>query len=354
MLLYLQLSNLLAIVQTPNITSNIYTVTTLPIINTGELVQFYESPKNSKALVEYDFFSKTAFDNTLPINSSQEKLQRCFSKSKEFHLDDQLFYQASAADVYDVNEYKELYIQEALIHEYGLNKNIFRFFLTRGHSSENVWPGRTNPKELSLSKISKDKRCNIFLYLRANDDDHKMPLLGLKGAPLIDKNRVLSRRIQKVQDICEEIDNIHAQGGIIHGLFIQAHSNPGKLSLDLDYSRSLIYRFLSFFQEDFSLNSHELTTQTIFPEKGCLHHLEPEAPIILLSCRAGGENHGEENLADAIAKQAIGHPVIAPQYAVARLHDHFQITQAENNNLHFSFWNENGDISYRAYSATKS
>lgn len=262
---------------------------------------------------------------------------------------------------------------------------------TRHPDDEHFYHHSADTSDIFVRRLQDEGRCDVFLYLRSKDFESPELPPGV-GAALIKSDRVRSRAIETVGDICKEMNTIHKNGGKVKGLLIQAHGNPDSLTLNRkprqlsDLWRDHIFdnerprfggsaqpgefeqafiRSYEHWMEDSgfgqfykkvsttsTLKTTELTTKTIFPKKGCLNYLEPEAPIILLSCSTGGENPlGRKNLANAIAHQAIGHPVFAPKNEVFAYD--LKISKQEGKwNVRFMIGEK--DFSYEAYERAKS
>lgn len=93
------------------------------------------------------------------------------------------------------------------------------------------------------------------------------------------------------------------------------------------------------------MRSPKLNLDTQFPKTGCLDLLEPDAPIVLLSCNGGAQNEGR-NIADVVARQAIGHPVVVPNKDISN----FDLKATlEKWGLKFSFVKNQVNVTYVAH-----
>lgn len=185
-----------------------------------------------------------------------------------------------------------------------------------------------------------DHRCSTILYLRPPELGN--PIVALPAHKLLERGSVRSFAINEVSNVCEAIEYVASEGGEIDGILIAGHGNPHGLSLTdnaslEDYNNS-------------SLANRVINIHTQFPEIGCLNLLQPNAPIGLLSCSTGAINpHGEENLADAISKQAPGHKVYAPTFSLLR--DDFVVRSRKE--LEFRFFDSDNDQIEGTYVAHK-
>lgn len=135
---------------------------------------------------------------------------------------------------------------------------------------------------------------------------------------LIQDGRVWVRTVEKVRDICREIEKVHASGGKIKRLILVGHGNVDRMALrDKELSSSFFDSIIGI-QTTSGLDSYTLDTKSVFPKNGCLKYLEPDAHIILIGCKTGQKIHGRGiNLADALAHQAPGHKVFAPVFSTS-------------------------------------
>lgn len=200
--------------------------------------------------------------------------------------------------------------------------------------------GKPHPYDIAFYKHASnpiptitDGRCEGTLYLRSEDTNYlhakdSSYLRAEDSRPigefnsnvvdaLIKDGRVWYRTVEKVRNICKEIDEIHALGGKVKRLILVGHSDKHEMELSQKGRLEREFPFSSFLGSSFraqhnaGLDNHVLDRDVVFPKKGCLNYLEPEADIILVGCNLG-KRALEGNLADVIARQAPGHKVLAP------------------------------------------
>lgn len=259
----------------------------------------------------------------------------------------------------------------------------------------------SNHDPLKVPAIYTEDRCEGTLYLRSDDTNYLHAKDGVLRAEdtgaigelsraavkeLIKDGRVWYRSVEKVRDICKQIDDVHKEGGKIKRLILVGHGNTNEILLSQKNSdkNDIFSRFFNHgsnpnpfdpkydfknydpfkesdpFNDPFlanpfkpapkiserNLDNYVLDKSVIFPKKGCLNLLEPNAEIILASCQTGAKARGG-NIADAIARQAVGHKVIAP-FQSNYMTD-LKITP-KNGNLKFNFKDQiNLDYTYVAH-----
>jgi hypothetical protein len=137
------------------------------------------------------------------------------------------------------------------------------------------------------------------------------------------------RKVSKLIEISQAIEDAVSRGNIIKGLFIHAHGSSENIYLG-SYNKAIMAAKLEKFERimtNRSLNDQEraecrqcfdqilslwLHKENVDQLESSLQKLDPQALIILGSCQTAGVSNQGENIAQRIAKYANGRKVIAP------------------------------------------
>jgi hypothetical protein len=181
---------------------------------------------------------------------------------------------------------------------------------------------------INQNRIENVENKEIILILKG-EDDHNGALSHCPEEILLERYPLAMRKVSKLIEISQAIEDAVSRGNIIKGLFIHAHGSSENIYLG-SYNKAIMAAKLEKFERimtNRSLNDQEraecrqcfdqilslwLHKENVDQLESSLQKLDPQALIILGSCQTAGVSNQGENIAQRIAKYANGRKVIAP------------------------------------------
>gem|GEM_PF-5934009 len=162
---------------------------------------------------------------------------------------------------------------------------------------------------------------DVILFFTAKSD--RFGALSLAPRPFLNhhlsnsrKIRIIKKTVSNTQEINKAIDDLKKQNANIKGLWIQAHGNPQAIGLGPKESKGG-----TLHNDANGPESGNLTGENKYVKKfkKSLEKLDPDAFIVLESCKTGQVKNKRDSVAQSLAKLVPGITVFAAKNSIDSL-----------------------------------